>query len=422
LGELREVLTANSSTISDQDGLGAFSYQWYRDGVSITDATSATYKVAGADIEEDLTVAVSYTDTFGKEETVVSAAVTPDANDPSVTVVVTDGKSGEDGDLATFTVALESEVKSDVTITFQVSDATEAELLTSAVTFTPDNWEVIQAVTIKGLDDYDDDGDVSYDVTGILTTDGLNYAGVSILPMSFLNKDDQEDADIQLYGTNAVDYLQGMNGDDRLYGLGNLDELRGGRGNDRLYGGYDNDRLYGEEGDDELYGEEDDDLLEGGDGNDELYGGGNSDILKGGDGNDILNGGTGNDKLAGAKGKDVLKGQNGKDDLHGGAKNDILKGGKGNDNLTGGKGNDTLTGGDDKDKFVFTNTTHGKDTITDFEDGSDQVKLKKLGIDFDDLTIRKYDDGAGTKIIYNDLKILIEDVVKADIDAGDFIF
>jgi Ca2+-binding RTX toxin-like protein len=305
LAQIREVLTANSFTISDQDGLGAFSYQWYRDGVAITDATSATYKVAGADIEEDLTVAVSYTDTFGKDETVVSAVVNPEANDPGVTVVVTDGNSDEDGSLATFTVALDSEIKSDVSIEFQVSDATEAELLTSTVTFTPDTWDVAQTVTIMGLDDYDDDGDVSYNVTGVLTTDDLNYVRVPVEPMSFVNTDDGEDTDIQLYGTNAVDYLQGMNGDDRLYGLGNLDDLHGGRGNDRLYGGYDNDRLYGEEGDDELYGEQDDDLLEGGAGDDELYGGGSSDILKGGDGDDILNGGTGVDTMIGGAGNDT---------------------------------------------------------------------------------------------------------------------
>ena len=303
--KIREVLTANTSTISDQDGLGTFSYQWFREGVAITGATASTYKITGDDIDEDLTVAVSYTDDFGQDERLVSAAVKPESSDPGVSIAVTDSKSGEDGDTAMFTVALNSEIKSDVTITFQVSDATEAELLTSTVTFTPDNWDVIQTVTIKGLDDYDDDGNVSYDVTGTLTTDDLNYVRIPIVPMSFRNIDDGEDADIQLYGTNKVDYLQGMNGDDRLYGLGNLDDLRGGRGDDRLYGGYDNDRLYGELGDDELYGEQDDDLLEGGAGDDELYGGGSADILKGGEGDDILNGGTGVDTMTGGSGDDT---------------------------------------------------------------------------------------------------------------------
>ena len=35
-----QLLTADTSGIVDEDGLGAFSYQWYRDGVAIGGATS----------------------------------------------------------------------------------------------------------------------------------------------------------------------------------------------------------------------------------------------------------------------------------------------------------------------------------------------------------------------------------------------
>ena len=38
-----QVLTADTSGLSDADGLGAFSYQWYRDGVAIAGATGSTY-------------------------------------------------------------------------------------------------------------------------------------------------------------------------------------------------------------------------------------------------------------------------------------------------------------------------------------------------------------------------------------------
>lgn len=156
--------------------------------------------------------------------------------------------------------------------------------------------------------------------------------------------------------------------------------------------------------------------------NDNVTGTSGDDKFVGGKGNDTLAGSGGKDTLDGDGGKDVLKGQNGKDVLNGGGKNDVLKGGKGNDKLTGGKGNDDLTGGAGKDDFIFANTNHGTDTITDFEDGLDEIKLTKLGIGFDDLTIKKHDGGVSTKIIYEDLKIILDDVAKSDIDAGDFIF
>ena len=69
--------------------------------------------------------------------------------------------------------------------------------------------------------------------------------------------------------------------------------------------------------------------------------------------------------------------------INGGAGNDViwgsdatetLIGGDGNDILFGGSGNDTLTGGSGADTFEFTRTA-GSDTITDFESGTDTIKL-----------------------------------------------
>ena len=38
-----QVLTADTSGISDDDGLGTFNYQWLRNGVAITGAAASTY-------------------------------------------------------------------------------------------------------------------------------------------------------------------------------------------------------------------------------------------------------------------------------------------------------------------------------------------------------------------------------------------
>ena len=53
---------------------------------------------------------------------------------------------------------------------------------------------------------------------------------------------------------------------------------------------------------------------------------------------------------------------------------DKLFGEAGNDTLIGGKGNDVLTGGDGKDVFVY-GTGDGKDTITDYAENQDKIKI-----------------------------------------------
>ena len=40
----KETLTVDTSNISDEDGLGTFSYQWYRDSSSINGANDSSYK------------------------------------------------------------------------------------------------------------------------------------------------------------------------------------------------------------------------------------------------------------------------------------------------------------------------------------------------------------------------------------------
>ena len=63
-----QTLTANTSGISDADGLGAFSYQWLRGGVAIGGATASTYTLGDADVGTQISVQVSYTDGHGTAE------------------------------------------------------------------------------------------------------------------------------------------------------------------------------------------------------------------------------------------------------------------------------------------------------------------------------------------------------------------
>jgi len=70
-----QVLTADTTGISDADGLGAFSYQWYRDGSAIVGATGVSYTLGDADVGALITVEVSYTDGQGNFEVVTGNAV-----------------------------------------------------------------------------------------------------------------------------------------------------------------------------------------------------------------------------------------------------------------------------------------------------------------------------------------------------------
>lgn len=130
-------------------------------------------------------------------------------------------------------------------------------------------------------------------------------------------------------------------------------------------------------------------------GSDIITGGGGGDQIKGGTGEDILKGQGGNDIIWGGAGKDTLLGQNKNDILKGGGGWDILKGGNGRDILIGQSGNDKLTGNSGADRFVFAKNGD-KDTIRDFQDDLDVIKINGLGTTAD--VIAKAQDIGGNVV------------------------
>lgn len=195
-----------------------------------------------------------------------------------------------------------------------------------------------------------------------------------------------------LYGNGGNDNIQGASLVDTIFGGGGNDQINayagddivdagsgddvvfGWEGNDRLDGRSGNDFIYGDEGDDTIYGNSGRDVLYGDDGNDTVRGNDGRDTLFGGRNDDLLIGGNQNDVLLGGIGDDTLRGQVGNDRLLGGDGNDILSGGGFADVLLGQDGNDTLTGGSGADQFFFF-LGYDADTITDFSDDEDQLRL-----------------------------------------------
>ena len=139
----------------------------------------------------------------------------------------------------------------------------------------------------------------------------------------------------------------------------------------------------------------------GGSGDDNLIGNNLNNTLKGAKGADMLSGGGANDRLVGAQGKDNLKG------------------GQGEDNIKGGQGNDRLSGGAGSDNFIFNgNAKKGKDTITDFEDGLDMIRIRG-NLSLNDLSIDAI--GGSTQASWGDNMIVLSGI-NGVIDADDFNF
>jgi hypothetical protein len=99
------------------------------------------------------------------------------------------GMTGEDLTTATFTVVLTSEPTADVTIDLTSDDTTEGTVGAS-ITFTPGNWDTAQTVTVTGVDDTIDDGDIMYSiVTAAATSTDTTYSGQNPADVSVVNVD-----------------------------------------------------------------------------------------------------------------------------------------------------------------------------------------------------------------------------------------
>ena len=74
--QVGQTLAADTSGIADEDGLtnAVFSYQWLADGAEISGTTGSTYTLVDADEGKAISVAVSFTDDAGNDETLTSAA------------------------------------------------------------------------------------------------------------------------------------------------------------------------------------------------------------------------------------------------------------------------------------------------------------------------------------------------------------
>lgn len=238
------------------------------------------------------------------------------------------------------------------------------------------------------------------------------------------------------------DLVHGQQGDDLIFaGLG-FDTITGGYGRDTIEGGGGNDLIEGGPMPDRIDAGAGNDTVTGGTGpehvtlglghdlyddvfqpgflgRDSIWGGGGNDTVRSSGGDDILFGQRGRDVLVAGAGFDTLDGGAGRDRLDGGNGNDVLAGGMGQDRLIGGRGADRLTGGLGADQFVF-NKTSGRDRITDFKPGEDQLLLDVSETKFKQLDL--IGRPAGVLVEWDGGAVFLENLRPRAIDAEDVVF
>jgi hypothetical protein len=192
------VATLNGSASNDPDGQpsgpaiaeGRFTWtQTAGPAVSLANPSSST---------PSFTAAVAGTYVFslvvsdGLDASTNSASVSVTATDPGITVVPTSGLvTTEAGGTATFTVRLDTLPTAVVTIALSSSDTTEGTVSPASLTFTPANGTTPQPVTVTGVDDVVDDGNVGYTiVTAAAVSADPAYDGRAAADVSVTNQDD----------------------------------------------------------------------------------------------------------------------------------------------------------------------------------------------------------------------------------------
>jgi hypothetical protein len=111
-----------------------------------------------------------------------------------ITVAPTTGlQTTEAGGTATFTVVLNSQPTGNVTIDLTSSDTTEGTISASSVTFTTGTWNTPQTITVSGVDDIADDGNVAYTiVTAAAVSTDTAYSGRNAADVQVTNADDDQ--------------------------------------------------------------------------------------------------------------------------------------------------------------------------------------------------------------------------------------
>ncbi len=115
----------------------------------------------------------------------------------------------EAGTTATIGIALGTQPTGNVTVNLSSSDLTEGTVSPAQLTFTPANWNQVQNVTVTGVDDTDDDGDITFNLIASTTGSAdANYAALPNKTQAIVNLDN--DATITMPSAQTICKATGM--------------------------------------------------------------------------------------------------------------------------------------------------------------------------------------------------------------------
>ena len=200
-----ETLTANTSGLTDEDGLdkAAYAYQWVRtpsggSDEDISGATGATYVPVFADAGATLKVRVTVTDDEGHEATFTSAptSAVAAASRPSVTVASPEPDYVTEGETITFTLTRTGDLAGTLDVAYEVAATGDFGVTTGAgtVTFLADSPTVQVSVATTGDDTHETHGSVTLTLTEDTSADPAYLLGAPSTATAAVEDDDDSPA------------------------------------------------------------------------------------------------------------------------------------------------------------------------------------------------------------------------------------
>ena len=174
--------------------------------VTVTGINDST---VDGDITTTLTATASNSGNYAGTESDTTTVKNTDNDTNGITIAQTGTNDGsgnllttEAGGSSTFTVVLDAKPSSNVTVSLSGNNDTENTLSTSSLTFTDTNWNTPQTVTITGVNDDIDDGNITTTLTATASNTG-GYAGSETSTVTIKNTDDDTNGiTIAQTGTN----------------------------------------------------------------------------------------------------------------------------------------------------------------------------------------------------------------------------
>jgi hypothetical protein len=182
-----------------------FSYEVDQDSANLGVAVAGNGLFNG-DLYADLLVGADLYDGSQTDEGVGKLYRSPALNyGVTVTKSATDLVTSETGTTTSYSLVLTAPPTENVVLESFVGDASEGGISGALKTFTPANWYVPQTVSVRGVDDSVDDGDVFYDIVTLARSADANYDGVPVETVSVMNINDDFSANVTASDTSIAE-------------------------------------------------------------------------------------------------------------------------------------------------------------------------------------------------------------------------